>query len=147
MENQEPLEPSFPAGYTLPPEKFYRGSGGGCPAPKPVYPEVSPAVDASTAAASTASAAEAALAARAEAAIQSSGGRGSSGSAGKGVGIWGHRCGGRGEAALGEPRSAPRPWPTTTITLMGGGASSGMREKCGSSPVRRALRASSSLHP
>ena len=79
MENQEPWEPAFPAGYTLPHENAYGGSDGSCPAPEPAYPAGGHAVDISTASVSEAAAVAAAAAsiARAEAAIRISGGLGS----------------------------------------------------------------------
>ena len=122
MENQEPWEPTFPADYTLPPKNVYGGSGRGRQAPKPAYLSGRPAVNAATAGVS------AALAAREEAAIRSSGVRGSSGSAGGGGGRWGRGRGGGEGSVVGEPRSAPTPWPRTTIKLMGSGAYSVTQE-------------------
>ena len=91
MENQEPWEPTFPVGYTLPPKNAYGGSVSACPAPKPAYLEIGTTVDTSAAPTSAAAAAAAASTARAEAARQSSGVRGSSGGARGGGVNWGCR--------------------------------------------------------
>ena len=98
MENQEPWEPAFPAGYTLPHENAYGGSDGSCPAPEPAYPAGGHAVDISTASVSEAAAVAAAAAsiARAEAARRISGVRGSGSGASRGRGSWGRGGGGRG---------------------------------------------------
>ena len=68
IKNQEPWEPTFLVGYTLPPENAYGSIDNVRPAPKPAYLEVRPVVIASTAAASATAASAAALAVRAEAA-------------------------------------------------------------------------------
>ena len=49
MENQEPWEPNFPAGYTLSPEAAYGGSVRTCPTPGPTYPARWPTSDTSVA--------------------------------------------------------------------------------------------------
>ena len=69
MENQEPWESTFPAGYTLSPETVYGGSGSACPAHGPAYPARWHVVDTSAAPTSVATAAAAASTERAESAI------------------------------------------------------------------------------
>ena len=102
MKNQEPWEPTFTAGYTLSPEKIYRGSGSARPAPGPAYTSRGTAVDTSAAPTSVATTAVAVSTARAEVARQISDGRGSSGGASGGGGKWGRGGGGMGGGGKGD---------------------------------------------
>ena len=82
MENQEPREPTFPAGYTLPSENGYRGSDSACPDLKPAYLARNPTVNTLATPTSAAAAAAVVPTSRAESARRSSGVHGSSGGEG-----------------------------------------------------------------
>ena len=81
MENQEPWEPTFPAGYTLSPKTAYGGSVRAHMAHGPAYPARWLAVDTSAAPTSAATIATAVPTAKAELVRRSSWGRGISSSA------------------------------------------------------------------
>ena len=102
MENKEPWEPTFPAGYTFSPENVYGGSGSACPSPGPAYLARGPAVDILAAPMTTATVAVLVSTTRAELVRRSSGVRGSSGGASGGGGNLGHRGGGVGSGGEGE---------------------------------------------
>ena len=102
IENQEPWKPTFPAGYTLPPENTYGGSGSGCPSPEPAYPAVGPSVDTLTEPMSVAVVAAPASTVREEAARRSSGTCSSGVGASGGGGSWGRGGGGVGGGGRGN---------------------------------------------
>ena len=81
MENQEPWDPTFPAGYTLSPETACEGSVSTHPAHGSDYPARWTTVDTSAAPTSATTVATVAPTAKSESARQSSGDRGISGGA------------------------------------------------------------------
>ena len=101
MDNQEPWDPTFPAGYTLSPETAYRGSVSTRPAHGPAYLERWPTVDNSAAPTSAATTANTAPTAKVESAIHISGGCSISGGASGGEENSGRGSGGMGGGGKG----------------------------------------------
>ena len=86
MENQEPWQPTFPAGYTISPEAAYRGGVSTRPAQGPAYPARWTTSDTSDVPTLAAAAATVAPTLKAESARRTSGSRGISGGTGGGGG-------------------------------------------------------------
>ena len=102
MENQNPREPNFPAGYTLSPKSAYGGGVSTHQSQGLAYLSRWPTSDTSVAPISAVAAATAAPTLKAELARRSSGSRGVSGGTGGGGGILGRKSegiGGGGEGA------------------------------------------------
>ena len=96
MTNQDPWEPTFPAGYTLSPETAYKGGVSMCPNQGPAYPERWPTSETLAAPISEATAANAAPTLKEELARRSSGSRGIGGGTGRGGGSLSRRSEGLG---------------------------------------------------